>query len=1028
MVNSRRFTVQILGDAKGAKKAVSDTESALGHLSVTGRATTGGLRVIGTGLKGLGVAAAGFGIATGAAMVAAGKSVVQLGIEYQNQLNTMQAVTHATDAVMRQVAQTSRDLGNDLSLPATSAADAARAMTELAKGNLTAQQAMQAAKGTLQLAAAAQIDGAAAATIQADALNAFGLKATAAGHVADVLANAANAATGEISDFAQGMQQSAAVAHQFGISLDDSVTALALFANRGIKGSDAGTSLKTALIAMVHPSKQAADAFKTLNVHAFDARGNFVGLSAISEQLAVAQSHMSKEAFNAAAATAFGTDAVRAAAVFADAGASGFNKMAAAIGRQGGAAQVAQAKTKGLGGALQGLQSQLETVKIDAFTREAPALERFVRLLSARLPDAADAALHGLDSLTGFIQNEFPAARREVEKFAPAVQHYVSDKLDLLGHAVNEVAEPALRGLGNILDGLIPKARDAGNAIDGALRSGIDAAGKVARQFEADSHDLGESIGGFADGVGQAAHEALPALRVALAGASGAASIFVPSFAGATHILAPFTSEILLAVGAVKGLQVGVAGVGAAKGQIAKVTSSFGQMADKASFAAGLVTQKVGTALGRDLETSATAGAAAMTGVRAGLSALGATIPPVAIGLLAIGYANQKMAEEQRHAIESSKAMNDQLRAGGAAAQQAQASFNTVAAQMDHVRASGAGGAAIAGKLADALAAGKKASQDAYAALSPLDQASQDVAARQADLSLAIQRYGVDSDQATAAAVRYRAALDQQKTAQEQVNAATQTGADKLNDLVDAVDALSSAQLQAKLADVQAQQGLESVAAAQAAYSAAVAQFGKNSSQAHTAQLGLTSSTIQAEEAARSAAQQARAYALANDHSGDATEHARVGAVAYRAELTRLAGQLAPGSPVRKFIEGLIHDLGAIPSSKRITIFYDTDTTAYHPPVGVAHAARATGGPVIKGLPYIVGERRPELFVPNESGRIIPRVPVAASTGRGWSGGNTYNINLAVAPGVHPAETGEAVVKAIRAYEQRSGTAWRSSN
>jgi TP901 family phage tail tape measure protein len=315
-------------------------------------------------------------------------STIKLGIDYQSQLNMMQAVTHSSGAEMQAVAKRARDLGNDLTLPATSASDAAHAMTELAKGNLTAKQAMDAAKGTLQLAAAAQIDGATAATIQADALNAFGLKATAASHVADVLANAANSATGEIGDFALGLQASSAIAHQFRLTIDDNVTALALFANAGIHGQDAGTSLKATLLALASPSKQAAEALKVLNLHAFDAKGHFVGLESISQQLASAQGRLSQQTFAAATSTAFGSDAARAAGVLAAAGGQGWEKMAAGISKSGGAATAAKAQMKGVGGAIAGIKSELETIQIDIFTAAAPAIERFLHKVADAIPSA----------------------------------------------------------------------------------------------------------------------------------------------------------------------------------------------------------------------------------------------------------------------------------------------------------------------------------------------------------------------------------------------------------------------------------------------------------------------------------------------------------------------------------------------------------------------------------------------------------------------------------------------------------------
>ena len=110
-------------------------------------------------------------------------------------------------------------------------------------------------------------------TIQSAALNAYSLDAAQAGRVSDVLANAANAAAGEISDFARGLAQASAVAAATGISLEDTAATLGILANNGIKGSDAGTLLKSALLALQSPSKQAAKAMDELGVSAYDASG-----------------------------------------------------------------------------------------------------------------------------------------------------------------------------------------------------------------------------------------------------------------------------------------------------------------------------------------------------------------------------------------------------------------------------------------------------------------------------------------------------------------------------------------------------------------------------------------------------------------------------------------------------------------------------------------------------------------------------------------------------------------------------------
>lgn len=404
----------------------------------------------------------GLAVASGLAGVGVGKAIsstLAIGTQFQDQLNTLGAVTRANAKDMAAVRAEARALGNDLTLPATSAKDAAEAMTELAKGGLSVDSSMKAAKGTLQLAAAAQIEAGEAATIQARALNAFALGADKAGHVADVLANVANAATGEISDFALGLAQSGAVAHSFGITLDGTAAALGIFANAGIAGSDAGTSLKSMLLALASPSAPAAKALKVLGVNAFDAQGKFVGLAVVSDQLADAQKRLTKQQFLAAASTAFGSDAARAAAIFADEGAKGFDAMARAVSKQGGAAEVAAAKTKGLGGAIEGFKSQVETIQIDAFTRAAPGLEALVRRASVALPKLADLVFSTVDR-----------AAVAASTFGPAIAKSMVERGAVIVGAARTILTPLVTGATDLVRTALPYVLHYSTNVTTALR------------------------------------------------------------------------------------------------------------------------------------------------------------------------------------------------------------------------------------------------------------------------------------------------------------------------------------------------------------------------------------------------------------------------------------------------------------------------------------------------------------------------------------------------------------------------------
>nr|DAP01584.1 MAG TPA: minor tail protein [Caudoviricetes sp.] len=318
----------------------------------------------------------------GAGALAAGVASVKMAGDYEQGLNIFKSVSGATAQQMAMVAAKARELGQDASLPGVSARDAANAMTELSKAGLSVNDTLAASKGVMSLAKAGQIDVADAATIAAQALNAFKLKGSDAGKVADVLANGANASATDIRGLSLGLQQSAAVASQFGVSLEDTVTTLGLFANRGMQGSDAGTSLKTMLISLANPSKKAANLMHQLGINAYDASGKFVGMRQLAQNLQNGLKGLSEEQKQQALATIFGTDAFRAAAFLADSAGKSYDDMSKAVGRSGAAMDLAKAQNSGFNGALDNLKSTLETVATDFGQKLLPELTKIIKQLA----------------------------------------------------------------------------------------------------------------------------------------------------------------------------------------------------------------------------------------------------------------------------------------------------------------------------------------------------------------------------------------------------------------------------------------------------------------------------------------------------------------------------------------------------------------------------------------------------------------------------------------------------------------------
>lgn len=409
-VGNKRVTPRVEAGGLGqVKTAAADAAGEMGRLNSHADKSASAFAGAAGGIAKFVGAAAGLG-----SIASAAQAVASAGMDFQSQMNTLSAVSGATGDQLAAVGAKARELGTDASLTATSASDAAGAMTELAKGGFSVEQSMTAAKGTLQLAAAAQVEAADAATIQSQALQAFNLGAEDAGRVADILAGAANASSAEMTGIAQGLQQAGTVANQFGLSIDDTATSLAMLANAGIQGSDAGTLLKSAMLALTDQGKPAQAAIEELGLTVYDANGKFVGMSSLLGQLKDASASMSDEQYQAATAVLFGSDAMRLAGVAAVQGSEGFDTLKEAVTRQGQAAEVAAAQTQGLPGVWERVQNTMEDLSLGVFDQVD---EQLVRM--------GNGAVDALD-----------AAAPKIEAFASGMASLAGTSMDGLGKTV----------------------------------------------------------------------------------------------------------------------------------------------------------------------------------------------------------------------------------------------------------------------------------------------------------------------------------------------------------------------------------------------------------------------------------------------------------------------------------------------------------------------------------------------------------------------------------------------------------------
>ncbi|MCC7372534.1 MAG: phage tail tape measure protein [Chloroflexi bacterium] len=269
----------VLGKVGGELVKLGESGAGLGG-KLKGVADSIASLTAGAAVAGVGGLAAAF---TGAVTAAAG---------FEQQMSAIAAVSGASASELAQLQEAALKLGAETSF---SAKEAAAGIEELVKAGVSVKDVLGgAAAGALNLAAAGGISVAEAAEIASNALNAFGLKGEDMAHVADVIAGAANASAISVKDYQFSLSAAGAVAATVGVSFEDLSTAIAALGNAGIKGSDAGTSLKTMLMNLQPSTKAQIAEFERLGIATVNSGEAFAQLKAALLQTSAGQQAFDK--------------------------------------------------------------------------------------------------------------------------------------------------------------------------------------------------------------------------------------------------------------------------------------------------------------------------------------------------------------------------------------------------------------------------------------------------------------------------------------------------------------------------------------------------------------------------------------------------------------------------------------------------------------------------------------------------------------------------------------------------------------
>lgn len=348
---NRNITVRLLADTSNFTAGMAKVSGESQKTATTMEAAGGKSKLITTGIAAAGVAATALGVAA-----------VRMAADFDASMSTVQANTGASADEMNQLRQAAVDAGADTIYSATESADA---INELGKAGLSTSDILSGGlSGALNLAASDGMAVGDAAELMATTLKQFNLTGAESTQVADALAAGAGKAVGSAHDLGLALNQAGLVANSMGVSMQETTGTLAAFANAGMIGSDAGTSLKTMLQRLASPTDKAQTLMDELGINVYDANGKFIGLAGAAGQLQNGLSGLSQQERNAALNTIFGADAVRAANVLYEQGAEGIDDWTKAVSQSGYAADLAAKKNDNLKGDLENLSGSFESLMI----------------------------------------------------------------------------------------------------------------------------------------------------------------------------------------------------------------------------------------------------------------------------------------------------------------------------------------------------------------------------------------------------------------------------------------------------------------------------------------------------------------------------------------------------------------------------------------------------------------------------------------------------------------------------------------
>ena len=559
------------------------------------------------------------------AIAGLGGAAIKIGSDFESGMSKVAAISGASGQELEKLTDKAKEMGSTTKFSAT---ESAAAFEYMAMAGWKTEDMLNGIEGIMSLAAASGEDLATTSDIVTDALTAFGMKASDAGHFSDVLAQASSNANTNVGMMGETFKYVAPVAGALGYTAEDTALAIGLMANAGIKGSSAGTALRSMMSRLTKPTKEVQSAMNRLGISLTDDNGKMKSLNEVMTDLRNGFNGLSEAEAAELASSLAGQEAMSGLLAIVNASDDDFKKLERSIYNcDGAAARMAETMSNNLQGQITILKSGVEGLAISLYENmQAPCMEivktaqemiqelqesfndggldslvtTFGSILSRIVESVANAAPDLINAATGLV-GSFCDSLKSSPSIGDAASSLITALVtgffscaddiwttaivlagkmaDGLAEGAPQIAQAAARCAGNIVECIIdwaPDFRDAGKRIIEGIIQGISEefpslGAFLSGLFEGFTSTLEPILSGvvsIAEGIFGALSEADPATLEALGKAIGTIAAAMVTMhtakAAAAHI-----KGVVSAINSLSG------GIKAAIGVVPKLVEGF---------------------------------------------------------------------------------------------------------------------------------------------------------------------------------------------------------------------------------------------------------------------------------------------------------------------------------------------------------------------------------------------------------------------------------------------------------------------